>query len=285
MARGRLELELMQTVRRWEAVELVRQAAQNGCDGVAAIGGDGTVHEVANGLMALPADVRPPLGVVPAGSGNDFAYALGITKELPRCLDDLCRGNVRPVDVGDVRTDAGDKRFCLNNVGLLLEGEINLASHELTWPRGSGLYVRALLQKLLRPLPDAQLELIVDGVEFQRDAALLSIANGPRSGGKFFLLPEAKIDDGCFDYLLAPRMNRARLLWKVASVLRGKPPGDRSIERGRFQKMWIRSSIPLAAHVDGEPWLRPGEGVREMTLKAMPSALNVICNSTVGDAP
>jgi YegS/Rv2252/BmrU family lipid kinase len=279
MARGRLELALLQTVRRWEAVELVRDAARSGCDGVAAIGGDGTVHEVANGLMALPADDRPPLGVVAAGSGNDFAYALGITKDVARCLDTLCRGAVRAVDVGEVRTAIGGMRFCLNNVGMLLEGEVNLASHELTWPRGSGLYVRALLHKMLRRLPDANLALHIDGATLERNAALLSIANGPRSGGKFFLMPDAKVDDGQFDFLLAPRMNRLRLLWKVGRVLCGKPLGDRSLERGKFKKMMIHSSIPLAAHVDGEPWLRPDDGVREMTLEVMPGALNVICES------
>jgi YegS/Rv2252/BmrU family lipid kinase len=276
MARGRLELKLFQTVRRWEAVELVRQAAQCGCDGVAAIGGDGTVHEVGNGLMALPADERPPLGVVPAGSGNDFAYALGITKDLTRCFENLCHGNVRAVDVGDVRTDAGGRRFCLNNVGTLLEGEVNLASHELTWPRGSGLYIRALLQKLFRRLPNSHLALSIDGATIERNAALLSIANGPRSGGKFFILPDARVDDGRLDFLLAPRMNRLRLLWKVGRLLRGKPLRDRSIERGQFKEMLIRSSIPLAAHIDGEPWLRPQDGVFELNIKLLPRALNVL---------
>jgi len=279
--RGRLALTFLYTTRRGEAVDLARNAAERDCEAVVAIGGDGTVHEVANGLMALPADQRPLLGVIPAGSGNDFAFAVGITGDFQQTLDTLHGGVTRSIDVGQVHSPAGSSRWFVNNIGTLLDGQVNLISHQLTWPRGSGLYVRALLTALLRRPAAAQLELHIDGTPVVRNAIVLSIGNGPRSGGKFHLLPDARIDDGRLDYLLAAPMGRLRLLWELHhSAHVGRAP-DRRIERSRFSTMTVRSSIPLAAHVDGEPWLRPADDVHEIDIRSEPRALRVLCPGSV----
>ena len=273
---GRVELRLVKTTRRGEAAELARQAARDGCDGVVAIGGDGTVHEVANGLLELPAGGRPPLGIIPAGSGNDFAFALGIDQDLERNADLLARGATRAADAALVETERGRRRFSINNIGALLEGQINLASHELQWPRGSALYLRAAMQTLMRRPPLAKLQLTIDGVEATRESAILSISNGCRSGGRFYLMPCAQVDDGRFDYLLAPPASRPRLVWEILKSLRRERPHDDWIEQGEFVSMAVRSDIPLAVHVDGEPWLRPEEGEKTMQISVLPGILPVI---------
>jgi len=277
---GRVEVQLLRTTRRGEATELTEQAGATGCDGVVAIGGDGTVHEVANGLLAMPADVRPPLGVIPAGSGNDFAFALGIDKNQERNAELLARGATRAVDAALVETTSGRQRYSINNLGILLEGQINLASHELHWPRGSGLYLRAALQTLVRRPPLAKLQLTVDGVELTRESAILSISNGCRSGGRFYLTPSAQLDDGRFDYLLAPPASRLRLVWEIYKSLRRDRQQSAWIEQGEFSSMTIRSDIPLAAHVDGEPWLRPEEDERELKINVLPGVLQVFAITT-----
>lgn len=279
---GRVELQLLRTTRRGEATELAEQAGATGCDGVVAIGGDGTVHEVANGLLALPTGARPPLGVIPAGSGNDFAFALGIDKNQERNAELLARGATRAVDAALVATSSGRQRYSINNLGALLEGQINLASHELHWPRGSGLYLRAALQTLVRRPPLAKLQLTVDGVELTRESAILSISNGCRSGGRFYLTPSAQLDDGRFDYLLAPPASRLRLVWEIYKSLRRDRPQSAWIEQGEFSSMTIRSDIPLAAHVDGEPWLRPEEDERELKINVLPGVLQVFANINAG---
>jgi YegS/Rv2252/BmrU family lipid kinase len=275
---GRVELQLLKTTRRGEAVELAAQAARDGCDGVVAIGGDGTVHEVANGLLALPAEQRPPLGIIPAGSGNDFAFALGIDKDFERNAELLASGMTRAIDAALVETTSGRRRYAINNLGSLLEGQINLASHELQWPRGSGLYLRAVLQTLRRRPPLAKLQLTIDGVELSRESAILSISNGCRSGGRFYLTPCARVDDGRFDYLIAPPASRLRLVWEIYKSLRRDRPQDSWIEQGEFAAMTVRSDIPLAAHVDGESWLRPEEGEREIRIDVLPGVLQVFAD-------
>ena len=102
--RGKFDLMLRQTTARGQAVDLARDAATEGCDAVIVIGGDGAVHEAANGLMAVPADCRPPLAILPAGSGNDLAFALGIDKDLAAAVHRLERGATRAIDVGLART-------------------------------------------------------------------------------------------------------------------------------------------------------------------------------------
>ena len=272
---GRVELQLLKTTRRGEAIELAQSAADGGAEGVVAIGGDGTVHEVANGLLALPAERRVPLGVIPAGSGNDFAFALGIEKNLRQTAELLSCGHLHAVDAARVETPSGRSRYSINNLGALLEGEINLASHALQWPRGSGLYLRAALQRLRRRPPLARLSLCCDGVEFERRTAILSISNGCRSGGRFYLTPHARIDDGRFDYLIAPPATRLRLVWEIFKSLRRDRPADGWVEQGEFARLAVKSDLALAVHVDGEPWLRPAEGEHALTVTVLPGVLQV----------
>jgi diacylglycerol kinase (ATP) len=273
-----LELKLLKTTRRGEAADLAEHAASES-PVVIAIGGDGTVHEVASGLMRVPAERRPPLGVVPAGSGNDFAYALGIPKILAENVAIIAAGHTRTVDVGDVRTPAGDQRYCLNNLGTLLEGQINRASHDFTWPRGRGLYLRAVLATFMRPPQVSQLSLDCDGRHIHRDAVLLSINNGPRSGGQFVMSPAAQADDGRFNYLLARPMSRLALLCQIRHALRGNHIADNRFEYGDFAHLTIRSNVPLYVHVDGEPWLSPADVILQLNVTVLPSALRVLCPS------
>jgi YegS/Rv2252/BmrU family lipid kinase len=271
------DLRILATTRRGEAVDLAKESAERGCRAVVAIGGDGTVHEVVNGLMQAAAERRPALAVLPAGSGNDFAFALGLPKDLPRLVAALQGGGTRPVDVGQVRSADGRSRYFINNVGLLLEGVVNLASHELTWPRGSGLYLRAVVQSFLRSPPIAQLALNLDGAETSCSAANLSIGNGPRSGGRFLLFPDARVDDGRLDYLLARPMNRARLAWEILQSMHGRRGTKGRIVRGQFAALRLQADVPLAAHVDGEPWLRPAEDVRGIEAAVHPAAIRIVC--------
>lgn len=271
----RVELQLFQTTRRDEAREIAVQAAREGFEGVVAIGGDGTVHEVANGLLSLAENQRPTLGVIPAGSGNDFAFALGIDKAYERTASILANGSTRMVDAAAVATGSGRTCFSINNLGTLLEGQINLASHELQWPRGSGLYLRAVARTLRRRPPIATLQLSVDGHDIARQSSILSISNGCRSGGRFYLVPDARIDDGKFDYIVAKPASRLKLLWEIYRSLQRERAPDDWIERGEFTTLDVTSDIPLAAHVDGEPWLRPAEGERQLSVTVLPGVLRV----------
>jgi diacylglycerol kinase family enzyme len=111
-----------------------------------------------------------------------------------------------------------------------------------------------------------------------REAILLSIGDGPRSGGKFFLHSDARLDDGRFDYLVAPPISRARLLWRLVQSTRRSRLRDPQLERGQFSTLKIHSDIPLPAHIDGEPWLRPKDDVHDLTVDVLPGALRMLAD-------
>src|SRR5690606_27440178 len=114
------------------AVELARQAAEEGCDLVIAMGGDGTVHEVMNGLMQVPAEKRPVMGVVPIGSGNDFAYSIGITQKSSYALAHALKAeNVQPVDIGLMTDEHGRREYFDNTLGIGFDAVVTIRSHKL----------------------------------------------------------------------------------------------------------------------------------------------------------
>ena len=105
------------TVYPTHAIELARQAAEEGYELVIAAGGDGTVHEVLNGLMEFPAEKRPRLGVVPLGSGNDFAHAVGIKTESAAALRQVLSGKPRAIDVGLIEDGSGRRLSVCDRTG------------------------------------------------------------------------------------------------------------------------------------------------------------------------
>lgn len=274
------EVELRPTERPGDAVRLALEATRDGARTVLAIGGDGTVHETANGLLQTPADQRPRMGVLPSGSGNDFAHMLGVPSDLDACLAMLRRNHVRSVDAVRLALPDGQVRFCVNNIGLLLDGEINRASHQITWPRGPGLYYRAALETLLRRPQTVRLALDWDGRREELDAMVLSLGNGARSGGKFRLTPEALLDDGKMDYVLVEPMSRLRLLWLLHRAMQGDAAPRRGVRRGQFRSLALHASQPLTAHVDGELFLRSEQGVHDCRIDVLPGELAVVAPRT-----
>jgi len=119
------ELTWSGTVYPTHAIELAKQAVQEGCDMVIALGGDGTVHEVINGLMQVPENKRPVMGIVPIGSGNDFAYSMGITQKSSHALAHALKAeNIQPVDIGLMTDEQGRKDILLTGGGIIPRSDI-----------------------------------------------------------------------------------------------------------------------------------------------------------------
>jgi diacylglycerol kinase family enzyme len=91
------------------------------------------------------------------------------------------------------------------------------------------------------------------------------------------LFPDARVDDGRLDYLLARPMNRARLAWEILQSMHGRRGTKGRIVRGQFAALRLQADVPLAAHVDGEPWLRPAEDVRGIEAAVHPAAIRIVC--------
>lgn len=224
------------------ARDLAREAAARG-GVVCAFGGDGTVSEVVNGLMPRPV----PLVVVPTGSGNDFA-SLADCPRSPAELDRVLRaGYGLRLDV----IDCGG-RYCANSIGIGFEAMVTYQSLSIPHMRGLPLYLTAVF-KALRSLDRIRYRIEIDGREAAHGEYLLvSVGNGPRAGGGFYINPRATPIDGLIDVCTAQRMSRARLLSILPHAIRGAHVTKPGVELYRGESVTISADAPFPIHIDGE---------------------------------
>ncbi len=254
-----------------QAEELAHRAAAAGFAIVAAAGGDGTVHEVANGLLRAQApDVT--LAVLPTGSANDYAHSLGLDVNW-WSRRDASIGR-RQVDVGLVRS--GDRsRYFVNGLGLGFNGAVTWESRRIRQLQGLLLYGCALLRALCFHYDRPVLTVAIDGEPGRTGPTLaLSLAIGRREGN-FMVAPEAVLDDGLFDYLLVGDLSRWASLTLLPGLFRGHLGDHPALRKGRCQHVIVRSEAPLIVHVDGEFFCLPEDGVRELEVQLLPGALPV----------
>jgi diacylglycerol kinase family enzyme len=250
------------------AEELARQAAQEGFSVVAAAGGDGTVHEVANGLLRAGRD-DTAFAVVPIGSANDYAHSLNADGASP------AGAGPRTVDVALVR--AGERqRYFVCCLGLGLNGAVTLESRRIRRLQGLALYGLATLRALWYHYACPVMAFTFDDhPPWSAPTLMLSVLLGRREGG-FVLAPEARLDDGLLDYVHAGALSRWEVLRFLPRLaLAGPPANHPKVRQGRCRRLQVRSETPLTVHVDGEFFSRPEDNVRNLDIDILPAALRI----------
>lgn len=229
-------------------------------DGVIAVGGDGTLHEVVQGLDLE----RHKLGIVPRGSGNDFAWMNQWPTDLDACADRIAAGGERRIDLG--LWNGG--RFH-TSIGVGFEAQVNWESRSIKHLRGTAIYLAALGRTLsdLRVYP---VRIEWDAEAWEGDMLLASIGNGRRVGGAFLLTPAARNDDGLLDICFAPRVSLMRLLAILPRTFRGTHVRMRPVQVERGARIAIVSEKGFPVHVDGE---MIGLDIRRLDLTVSPGAL------------
>jgi diacylglycerol kinase family enzyme len=264
--------EFRPTRGRGHATELALEAARGGFPIVAAAGGDGTVHEVANGILrAGRPDVT--LAVLPLGSANDYAHSLGLAPGWWARPDDGVRP--APVDVGLVRAPDGREAFFVNNLGVGLTGAVALEAERVPL-KGLARYMVGLARTLCFRYDSPPMTVTLDGTTRQGPTLALTLGIGRREGN-FKLVPDALLDDGLFDYVHAGGLTRLGLLRLLPEGITGRLPADHPCLRlGRCGGGSVQSEAPLVAHTDGEFFCRPEQGVRRLDVEILPGRLRVL---------
>ncbi|MEX2581827.1 MAG: diacylglycerol kinase family protein [Gemmatimonadota bacterium] len=274
------EWQLVATTARGHATELAKRAAEEDWGAVVAVGGDGVVHEVANGLMqAVDEGISVPLGIVPLGSGNDFIKMLGIAAHRPaEAVARIVAAQPRQVDVGRVlrhETGGGPPGvwYFTNGVGVGFDAQVATHARGIQKLRGVAIYVWAVM-KTLGDLRSPSIQVIVDGEEIaNRPLILTTVSNGPCHGGSFWLCPGASLDDGELDILIATARSLPGVLNLLPRVVAGKHLGQRGVELHRGRHVIVRSDERLPIHADGEI---VADWVREMEIEVLPGRLTVL---------
>ncbi len=273
LARYGVEYALSYTQAPGQGVDIARRAATAGFERVVAVGGDGTTDEVANGLLlAAEEGHQAMLAVIPVGSGNDFSYAVGIPANLEKACQRLAEGRVRAVDVIQVTVD-GQPRIFDNSVGIGYDADVLLETHKIESLRGFPLYLWAVFRVLATNKWPYPMHITVDGQPLPHHAVtLITVANGPRAGGGFYLTPDAKPDDGLLDVCVADQLGRLGILHLLPHAMRGTHKGKKSVTMLQARHVLIEGERGLPGHVDGEVLCTKG---RRIEFEILPGRLKV----------
>ena len=219
---------------------------------IIALGGDGVIHEVVNGLMWRKAADRPSLGVIAAGSGNDYARALGLSTKIDQACDQLLRAEPYPVDIGKVNED-----FFMETLSFGLDAAIALDTMERrkkSGRKGAVLYMESGFNQLMNHLDEYPYKASFDGGALNESRLItFAVQMGPYYGGGVKICPEAKLDDGLFDVCIShPPITALKAIKTFLKAKSGKHVGMPNFEFERARKLTLDFETEPPAQMDGE---------------------------------
>ena len=233
-----------------QAEATTHAAVAAGAAAVVAVGGDGTVHLA---LQAV-AGRSVPFGVVPAGTGNDFAAALGLPADPLAAADAiaaaLVAGRTRPIDAARITAADGRVRWFCAVLGAGFDVIVNERANRMRWPRGPRRYDLAILLELLRLRP-RRYTLGLDGVAQSVEAVLVAVGNTDRYGGGLLICPGADPTDGLLDVVVGGRIGRTLLLRLKPRLRRGTHVAHPKVSTFRASTVEIAAE-GITAYADGE---------------------------------
>lgn len=229
-----------------DATRIARQFAAEGQEAIVVAGGDGTLSETVHGLLAADSDLT--LGLIPIGTGNDFAKALGLTPlDWRGACARFARGCERRVDAG-----CCNERYFVNGVGIGLDARVAIEANRLRWLRGNAVYGVALLNTLLHHYRTPTVRLRGPGIDLQQGMTMLALANGQVYGGAFRIAPRAQVDDARLEMVVAEALPRWRILGLLPKVLKGTHLDHPAVRTQALTEVSVELDAPLPVHADGE---------------------------------
>ena len=263
LARHGVEADLWETVRRDHATELARQAAKEGRPLVVAAGGDGTVAEVAAGLVGSDA----VLGVLPLGSVMNLARMLGVPRDLDEAAIAIKAGHVVRIDAGRATTAVGQRLF-LEGAGVGVSAALFAYANQID--SGNWGTLRPLLTYLLRYRPRT-MGVRLDGRRQRVRATMVTVSNGPLLGAAFPIAPDARLDDRRLTVRIFCALTKGELLAQLWSILRGTAVYRGGIVTRYARLVEVVGRRPLMVHADAHPL-----GTTPARFELLPGALSVV---------
>ena len=268
-----VDFELVVSEHPRHIIELAEQAARQGFSPIIAAGGDGTIGEVVNGLARAAKsdqDLLGPFGILPLGSANDLVDNLGLPKDLNAAAHIIAFGKTRLMDIGHV-----NGFYFANNSAIGLEPYITLAQQRITWIKGMVRYLVAAVRGIWDN-PQWTVKIEWDDGQYEGPTLLISVGNGPRTGGVFFMAPHAHPFDGKLTFVYGYRRTRGQIFRLLPRAM--KPGKGSFVEMDGIheqQATWVKIHIegPAPAHVDGEIF---SEGIQDLEYRICPQRLQIL---------
>jgi diacylglycerol kinase (ATP) len=272
-----LDYDLILTERPWHAAELAEKGAREKFDVIVVASGDGTANEALNGLMrAREAGFNhTAMALLPVGTGNDFAYGMGIRGTLEENIALLAKNTRRWMDIGKVSGgDYPDGRYFGNGVGVGFDAYVGFVAADIRWTRGLLAYLLAALETIFIYFQAPTVRIEYEDKKLEQDALMVSIMNGQRMGGGFFMAPDGIPYDNTFDLCIAGAPGKFRILQLLPTFMNGTQATQPEIKMDRARKVTVTAlKGTLPAHCDGETLCKEGQSLR---LELIPHALEFI---------
>lgn len=247
-------------------VEVLAHEKGDQFDIVVACGGDGTVSQVASGLIGTPA----ALGVIPIGSGNDFVKTVHLDKSITECLDILLKGTITEIDM--IRFSGDAEGWCINTIGMGLDGLANYHAGRSTILKGFLMYVVGAL-KACFTFRGTKMTINIDGEKFENDYLMITLCNGKWEGGQFYVAPDAVMDDGLLDLLMVKKLPLYLILTYLPRFKTGPKKSMKGIRTIRCKELELTSEDPIYVHADGE---HISGAVQHLKLAVVEKALRIV---------
>jgi YegS/Rv2252/BmrU family lipid kinase len=261
-----VDLMIKETEYAGHARDIVNTIDLSEYDGFCPIGGDGTMHEVVNGLLKRKDNIKIPIGPIPAGTGNSFMHDL-------ECLDPveaarrIIAGNTRDIDAAHIDTATGEI-WAFNIVGWGMVTDINFRAERYRW-LGESRYTVTTVIQVLR-LEKRRATLVIDGKEETDDWIFAIGCNTKHTGKGMKLAPHAKLDDGLIDLVVVRKGGRFKLLKMFPKVFDGSHVSDPIVEYHQVKEFSIYPIVHEGLNIDGELI-----GVTPIDVKMVPGAFTV----------
>lgn len=279
----RVDFEMHQTSCPGQALDLARACTS---PVVVSVGGDGTLNEIINGLSGK----QRAIGIIPAGSGNDFIKSLGIPKGLGEALDVVLGSSIRSVDAGVItctssapegRTVEARERMFINGVGVGFDAAVAAKMRTIKYLGGTAVYVMAVLQTLGK-FEAPRFQITIDRVERSSCNLLIAIGNGRCAGGGFYLTPEARVDDGQLDLCIIDDVSVPTILRLMPLVMIARHTHRKEVLMARArERIEIRGDRRFFVHADGEVI---GEWVDRVSVTIRPRYLPILAPASSSQA-
>ena len=257
-----------------QATALAKSAVDQGYELVIAAGGDGTVHEIVNGLVQE--DTSPlPLGIIPWGSGNDYAFGLNLAEDPAEAYRRIFDGSQRTVDLARLADDRGRSELAMNGVGIGFDATVSIQTRTITRVHGFAMYMLAVLRTIALYYQTPRLKIRFDDQMVEQRMLMLSVGIGPRIGGGFLLTPDAIFHDGLLDSCAVNPIGRLTMMRLLPKAMTGQHITSKHVVMRRSHSIEINSNMALPIHADGEIFAYHEDDVRRLTITSLPVALTI----------
>jgi YegS/Rv2252/BmrU family lipid kinase len=259
-------------------VTLAEEACDQAYDVVVAAGGDGTVNEVINGLMAakLKGKTIPVLGVLPAGRGNDFSASMGIPGDIAHAVNVIADGKRKLIDVGQViGGDYPEGKYFGNGVGIGFDTVVGFVAAKLpSFLSGTPGYLIAAIKTMFLYYKAHRFRIVLDQETIEQPCLIVSVMNGKRMGSSFMMAPHSKPDDGLLNLMIIDQVSRMGVIKLMGKIMAGKQEGLPHVRMplsGSVEITALTGSLPV--HADGETICAAGD---KLNIRIFPQQIDLI---------